>query len=86
MAKTTKNVQNRPLYEIARDIRNDWKKPYFGAKPYLDAMATLDSVEDNYGWDSAKNIVLYFLSNASTWRGDTAKAIKKELKAMVGLK
>ena len=86
MAKTTKNVQNRPLHEIARDIRNDWKKPYFGAKPYLDAMATLDSVEDNYGWDSAKSIVLYFLSNASTWRGDTAKAIKKELKAMVGLK
>ena len=86
MAKTTKNVQNRPLYEIARDIRNDWKKPYFGAKPYLDAMATLDSIEDNYGWDSAKSIVLYFLSNASTWRGDTAKAIKKELKAMVGLK
>jgi len=86
MAKTTKNVQNRPLHEIARDIRNDWKKPYFGAKPYLDAMATLDSIEDNYGWDSAKSIVLYFLSNASTWRGDTAKAIKKELKAMVGLK
>ncbi len=86
MAKTTKNVQNRPLHAIARDIRNDWKNPYFGAKPYLDAMAMLDSIEDNYGWDSAKSIVLYFLSNASTWRGDTAKAIKKELKKMVGLK
>ena len=84
--KKNQKVQNRPLYEIARDIRNDWKNPHFGAKPYLDAMATLDSVEDNYGWDSAKSIVLYFLSNASTWRGDTAKAIKKELKAMVGLK
>jgi hypothetical protein len=86
MAKTNK-VQNRPLCEIARDIRKDWgSKVYFGAKPYLDAMATLDSINDNYGWDSADSIVRYFLANASTWRGETAKAIKKELKAMVGLK
>lgn len=84
--KTTNKVQNRPLYEIVRDIRKDWKNPYFGAKPYLDAMATLDSINDNYGWDSADSIVRYFLGNASTWRGETAKAIKKELKAMVGLK
>jgi hypothetical protein len=84
--KTTNKVQNRPLYEIANDIRKDWKNPYFGAKPYLDAMASLDSINDNYGWDSADNIVRYFLGNASTWRGETAKAIKKELKAMVGLK
>ena len=84
--KKIQKVQNRPLYEIARDIRKDWKNPHFGAKPYLDAMATLDSIEDNYGWDSAKSIVRYFLGNASTWRGETAKAIKKELKAMVGLK
>ena len=84
--KTTNKVQNRPLYEIARDIRNNWEKPYFGAKPYIDAMAALDSINDNYGWDSAKSIVRYFLANASTWRGETAKTIKKELKAMVGLK
>ena len=84
--KTTNKVQNRPLYEIARDIRKDWKNVYFGAKPYLDAMASLDSINDNYGWDSADSIVRYFLGNASTWRGETAKAIKKELKAMVGLK
>lgn len=81
MAKTTAtNV--RPLYEIARDIKNDWKNVYFGAKPYLDAMATLDSINDNYMFDSAKTIVLYFLGNASTWRGETAKRIKAELKAM----
>ena len=79
MAKTT----TRPLYEIAAEIRKDWKNVYFGAKPYLDAMATLDSVDDNYGWDSGKSIVRYFLGNASTWRGETAKRIKAELKAMV---
>lgn len=82
--KTTNNIQNRPLNEIARDIRKDWKNPYFGARPYLDAMRTLDSINDNYGFDSAKTIVRYFLANASTWRGETARNIKKELKAMVG--
>ena len=84
MAKTnTTKVATRPLYEIARDIKKDWKNVYFGAKPYLDAMATLDKVSDNYGWDSGRSSVNYFLANASTWRGDTAKRIKAELKAMV---
>lgn len=78
-----KNTTTRPLCEIAAEIRKDWgAKVYFGAKPYLDAMALLNSIEDNYGWDSGKNIVLYFLGNASTWRGETAKRIKAELKAM----
>lgn len=72
----------RPLCEIAAEIKKDWKKVYFGAKPYLDAMATLNSINDNYGWDSGKTIVLYFLGNAATWRGETAKRIKAELKAM----
>ena len=78
-----KNTTTRPLCEIAAEIRKDWKKCYFGAKPYLDAMATLNSINDNYGLDSGKLIVLYFLGNASTWRGETAKRIKAELKAMV---
>lgn len=76
-------AQTRPLYEIAKEIRKDWgAKINFAARPYLDAMATLDSINDSYGWDSGKSIVLYFLSNASTWRGETAKRIKAELKAM----
>lgn len=81
----------RPLYEIANEIKKDWKASskngiYFGAVPYLDAMATLNSVNDNYGIDSGKSIVLYFLANANTYRGETAKRIKKELKAMCGVK
>ena len=79
-------TQTRPLYEIAREIRRDWKNVYFGAVPYLDAMSTLDSIEDNYMFDSGKSVVLYFLSNASTWRGETAKRVKAELKKMAGLK
>jgi len=74
--------QQRSLSVIAREIRRDWKKVYFGAVPYLDAMSCLDSINDNYYMDSAKTIVLYFLSNASTWRGEKAREIKKELNAM----
>jgi len=76
----------RPLFEIARDIRKDWKTlntAGYAAKPYLEAMETLTSVDENYIFDSGKSIVLYFLSNASSWRGEVAKAIKAELKAMV---
>jgi len=79
-------TKTRSLTEIAREIKKDWTKIYFGAVPYLNAMGTLNSITDNYGMDSGKSIVLYFLSNASTWRGETAKRIKVELKKMAGLK
>lgn len=79
----TQSTGPRPLYTIARAIRADWKKVYFGAVPYLDAMRSLDSISDSYGCDDARSIVLYFLANASTWRGPVAKAIKAELKEMV---
>ena len=73
----------RPIYEIAMEIRKDWgAKIYFGARPYLDAMESLNSINDNYGMDSGKMIVIYFLSNAGTWRGDVARRVKAELKAM----
>ena len=72
----------RPIYDIAKEIRNDWKKVNYAAAPYLDAMRQLDEITDNYYCDSGKSIVLYFLSNASSWRGETARRIKKELKAL----
>jgi len=76
----TKTV--RPISTIAREIAADWKKVYFGAKPYLDAMFSLNSINDHYYFDEGKTIVLYFLANAGTWKGEKAKAIKAELKAM----
>lgn len=79
----TKNPSaTRSLSTIASEIRRDWTKVNFAAKPYLSAMAGLDSINDSYGYDSARSVVLYFLSNASSWRGDNAKRIKAELKAM----
>lgn len=73
----------RSLSAIAAEIRSVWPKPYFGAVPYLNAMASLDTVSDNYFYDSGESIVLYFLSNATYWRGADAKRIKAELKAML---
>lgn len=79
--ETKKGV--RPLYEIAKDIRDNWKKPHWEAKPYIDAMASLNKLSDMYGWDSGENIVLFFLSHAGSWRGEKAREIKNELKEMV---
>lgn len=73
----------RTLRDIAKEIRSDWKKVYFGAVPYLDAMETLDGMQDNYYLDSAASVVRYFLANAGTWRGETARRIKKELNSML---
>jgi hypothetical protein len=70
----------RPICVIANDIQRRWRQPYFGAVPYLGAMLSLDGIKDNYGYDSARSIVLYFLSNATTWRGDDARRLKAELK------
>jgi len=73
----------RPLYEIASEIRKDWKPVSNYARPYLDAMSCLDKISDNYGMDNAKMIVNYFLSNARQWQGEVAKRVKKELNVMV---
>ena len=73
----------RKLSEIAIEIKLNWTKPYFGAVPYLEAMFTLSSIEDNYFCDSGKSIVNYFLANAGTWRGEVARRVKAELKAML---
>jgi hypothetical protein len=79
------NVRSqRPLHAIAQEISSDWgAKVNYAAKPYLEAMACLDRITDNYGEDSARSIVNYFLANARTWRGDVAKRVKAELKALV---
>jgi len=74
------NLSALNIAALARVIRRDWAKVYFGAAPYLQAMATLDKASDSYGYDSGKSIIRYFLANASTYRGPMAKAIKAELK------
>lgn len=77
------NKETRPLYEIAKEIKADWKKMYFGAKPYVDAMQNITSIDDAYGYDNGRYIVNYFLGNAAQWKGETARKIKSELKSML---
>lgn len=79
---------NRPICIIAKEIDNNWKATsksgiYFGVKPYLGAMFYLNTMQDSYGMDSADSVVSYFLANAGTWKGETAKRIKAELNQML---
>ena len=73
----------RSIDTIARDISRDWTKPYFGAVPYLEAMHSLQTIRDKYYYDDAESVVRYFLANANSWKGETARAIKAELKAIL---
>ena len=77
----------RPLSTIANEIRADWSKQGKGvgyaAKPYLEAMQQLDLIKGRYYEDSAESVVMYFLANASSWRGEVAKRVKKELNDML---
>lgn len=80
------NKQNKRTFaEIAREIKQTWKNVYFGAEPYLQAMATIDSSDKNapYMLETAEDIVIYFLANATYWRGGDARRIKAELKSMI---
>jgi hypothetical protein len=74
----------RHIHEIASEIEQKWTpKVHPWARPYLDAMSTLYSVNDSYGCDDARSIINYFLSNATMWRGEDARRIKKELKDII---
>lgn len=72
----------RPIFEIAADVRATWPKVNYAAEPYLVAMEGLAGIDSMYGADHATSIVLYFLSNASTWRGADARRIKAELREL----
>lgn len=73
----------RSISTIARDIIKAWPKVNFAAKPYLEAMGSLDKITDPYFGEDARSVVTYFLGNASSFRGEQAKALKAELKALL---
>jgi len=76
----------RPLYEIADEIRKDWRPMPEYAHVHFEAFECATSVDEMYMCDSVKSEICYFLGSAQTWKGEVAKRIKLELKAMVGLK
>jgi hypothetical protein len=85
---TTEAEGPRKLHEIADDIFAGWKAlrtrgemhPAWG---YADAMRSLDTLNDRYFADGARDIVQRFLAEARTWRGEDARRIKDELKALL---
>ena len=77
------NTNVRKLYDIATEVYADWVNVNYAAKPYLEAMATLAAIDEDYGFDTGRSMVIYFLSNAQTWRGEVAKRIKVELHTML---
>ena len=67
------------LNEIAGLIYENWANVNYAAAPYLKVMAILENIGDDYYFDSGRLVVMYFLLNASSFRGEAAKAIKAEL-------
>lgn len=73
----------RTIKEIAQEIQSDWKNVSYSAKPYLEVMHRLNTINDKFMSEDASTIVLYFLSNAGMYRGETATRIKNELKKLI---
>jgi hypothetical protein len=83
MATTATKPVVRPLYEVAREIRKDWVNMPNYAMAHFEAFENANSINEMFFMDSVKSEVLYFLGSTQTWKGETAKRIKLELKAMV---
>ena len=69
------------ISQIAFLVADDWPNVYFAARPYLAAMSALTLIDDTFVMDSGRSVVARFLSAASTWRGEVARGVKKELNA-----
>lgn len=69
--------------EIAYAISKDWQNISLYAKDYLNAMKEITDIDGAYYADSAKSVVMYFLANASSYRGENARTYKALLKEMI---
>lgn len=75
----TPDLTTLSISAIADMIEAGWDRVNFAARPYLDAMHTLQSIDEDYLADTGDSVVRYFLGNAQTWRGETARRVKAEL-------
>jgi len=72
---------------IAREIRREWRRVYFGAIPYLEALETLETSDPSASFfcETAKDTAIGFLANAAGYRGPNAHAHKARLCKLAGL-
>jgi len=78
------DLSSKTINEIGFLIERSWINPFYGAIPYMKAMQRI--VNGAFYQDDEETIILYFLSNARTWKGETAREVKKELKRRVNIK
>ncbi len=98
MARSLSIIANEILSDFQREYREARvkhletgkgklpKQPeqkYVHAMAYVRPMLSLDSIDDNYMMDSGRSVVAYALGNLTTWKGEKAREIKKELNAML---
>jgi hypothetical protein len=78
----------RPINKIAAEIKALWHPRLVTgvipgymrfSRPYLEAMLSIQTINDSYGLDPADGVVLYFLANTQGWSGADARRIKLEL-------
>lgn len=82
--RTGINAGPRTIKAIAADIGAEWgDKVNHAATPYLEAMHSLETMDDTYGADDAESVVRYFLSNAAQFKGFKARQLKEELRALL---
>lgn len=73
-------MRTKTIRELMQIVKSDWQRPYFGAVPYIEALLQCETMDSRYLFETARDLVPYFLCNANTWRGEIAKEVKAELK------
>ena len=75
--------EQREAQEAGKKAKNWRQKYYYFVEGYMNAMLSLDSIDDNYIMDSGRSVVAYALGNLTTWKGEKAREIKKELNKLL---
>ena len=80
------NAGPRTIKDIVKDIVTTWgedkvRTTGYAAKPYLDALAEVETADQVYGAEKAEHLVRYALSNLAQFKGADARRLKEELRA-----
>jgi len=73
----------RSLKVIGTEIRADWRRVSEYAEEQLQGIEACENLSSRWLTGTGTDAVLGFLSNAHHWRGETARRIKSELRAML---
>ena len=84
--KAARPVQSRFLHEIAKDIRDDWQGMPLDAVVLTGALSNANWIDDTVNGVSARMVIMRLLPKTTGWKGDKAKRIKNELKALCGMR